>query len=193
MAGKRRRTRADWAEAALRALGEGGLAAVAVEPLAASLGATKGSVYWHFPNREALLAAALELWEAERTEAIIALVDAEPDPVARLRRLLGSVLDRVTEARVEITLLSAAGDPVVAPVLRRVTDRRLGYLAALFAELGFAPEQARRRAVLAYSTYLGQVQLAQSRVDLFPEGRAGRRAQLDDALRVLTTPPAPEG
>jgi Bacterial regulatory proteins, tetR family len=33
--------------AALAAIAKGGLAAVAVEPLAARLGATKGSFYWH--------------------------------------------------------------------------------------------------------------------------------------------------
>ncbi|MEO7478195.1 MAG: helix-turn-helix domain-containing protein, partial [Lysobacteraceae bacterium] len=37
---------ADWAQAALDQLGEQGLAAVGVEPLARRLGVTKGSFYW---------------------------------------------------------------------------------------------------------------------------------------------------
>ena len=49
----------DWALAALDVIAEQGLAAVAVEPLARRLGVTKGSFYWHFPSREALLVAAL--------------------------------------------------------------------------------------------------------------------------------------
>ena len=55
-------TREDWTRAALLAIAEGGTGAVAVEPLAARLGATKGSFYWHFRSRSDLLAAALATW-----------------------------------------------------------------------------------------------------------------------------------
>src|SRR5690606_7033358 len=54
---------ADWAQAALDVIAEQGVSAVAVEPLARRLGVTKGSFYWHFPSRDALLQAALERWE----------------------------------------------------------------------------------------------------------------------------------
>src|SRR5690606_41191321 len=60
----------DWAVAALDVIAEQGLAAVAVEPLARRLGVTKGSFYWHFPSREALLVAALERWEAMEQETV---------------------------------------------------------------------------------------------------------------------------
>ena len=53
-----RLTRDDWSEAALRALAAGGLAAVAVEPLATSLGTTKGSFYWRVGYLAKLLRAA---------------------------------------------------------------------------------------------------------------------------------------
>src|SRR6266699_616553 len=56
-------TRADWTGAALDALARDGLRAVAVEPLAERLGATKGSFYWHFRDRNALLEAAVAQWE----------------------------------------------------------------------------------------------------------------------------------
>ena len=74
--------------AALFAIADGGAAAVAVEPLAARLGATKGSFYWHFPNREQLIVEALELWEREGTDDVIAELAPVSDPVERLRRLL---------------------------------------------------------------------------------------------------------
>ena len=54
----------DWALAALDVIAESGLASVAVEPLAKRLGVTKGSFYWHFPSRDALLVAALERSDA---------------------------------------------------------------------------------------------------------------------------------
>src|SRR5580698_4207172 len=61
---RRTLTRADWIGTAVEALARDGLRAVAVEPLAERLGATKGSFYWHFRDRNALLQAAVEHWEA---------------------------------------------------------------------------------------------------------------------------------
>src|SRR5512142_2273935 len=90
---RRRLTRDDWADAALAAVAEGGLAAVAVEPLAARLGTTKGSFYWHFATREALLEAALARWEDKTTTAVIGeIVNAMDDPASQLRRLIVRVI-----------------------------------------------------------------------------------------------------
>src|SRR5438876_4920557 len=70
--GQRRLTREDWITAALAAIADGGLAAVGVEPPAARLGATKGSFYWHFENRDALLQAAIRRWEKGTTTDVVA-------------------------------------------------------------------------------------------------------------------------
>ena len=78
----------DWTEAALETLARGGLAAVAVEPLAKSLGTTKGSFYWHFADRNALLEATLELWERRDTDRVLASIDESQDVATRLRKLL---------------------------------------------------------------------------------------------------------
>lgn len=141
---RKRLTADDWADAALAALVERGLAAVAVEPLAAGLGTTKGSFYWHFANRDALVAAALARWEESSTERIIRAMEAvEPDPAARLDALLrGATAAAVDDPR-EVRLLAASDHPEVAAALARVTERRVGYLAHLFELLGFpAPRHA---------------------------------------------------
>src|SRR5688572_5243977 len=80
-------TAADWAEAALQLIAEKGLRALTIGSLAARLGVTKGSFYWHFTGREALLAAALARWERITTETIQAL-DAVPDHRRRLELIL---------------------------------------------------------------------------------------------------------
>src|SRR5690606_6204362 len=81
----------DWAQAALDLIAEQGVAAVAVEPLARRLGVTKGSFYWHFPSREALLQAALERWEHVEQEAVFGALERVPDPRERLRALFQMV------------------------------------------------------------------------------------------------------
>src|SRR5215213_5696405 len=118
-------TAADWTEAALAALARGGLSAVAVEPLAKELGATKGSFYWHFADRQALLEATLELWERRDTDQVIAAIDETQDAQTRLRNLLRlaftSVIDRSTggAGTVELALQASASHPLVAPTLSR--------------------------------------------------------------------------
>ncbi len=77
----------DWAQAALDLIAEQGVSAVAVEPLARRLGVTKGSFYWHFPSRDALLQAALERWEAVEQESIFGSLEQVADPRERLRAL----------------------------------------------------------------------------------------------------------
>ncbi|MEO6264178.1 MAG: helix-turn-helix domain-containing protein, partial [Luteimonas sp.] len=77
----------DWAQAALDLIAEQGVAAVAVEPLARRLGVTKGSFYWHFPSRDALLQAALERWEKVEQETVFGQLEAVPDPRERLHAL----------------------------------------------------------------------------------------------------------
>jgi len=185
--GRKRLTADDWAAAALAALGDGGLAAVAVEPLAIRLGATKGSFYWHFANRDALIQAALARWEERHTEAVIATVEEVPDPAERLRLLFGSVLGGVERTRTEMALLATADHPLVAPVLNRVTERRIGYIAKLFGDLGFPPEAARSRSLLAYSAYLGHAQLAHATPGVLPES-AEAKAYVDHVIGALLTP-----
>ena len=149
-----RLTPQDWSRAALQAMSTGGLAAVAVEPLAAALGTTKGSFYWHFRNRDALVEASLALWEQEHTEAVIALVEAETDPLARLRTLLTVVIGSTGEDSLELAVLATADHPLVAPVLARVTQRRIDYTVRLFRGLGFSAAQARHRGLLAFTRRL---------------------------------------
>src|SRR5690349_9500352 len=71
---------ADWAQTALDVIAEQGVAAVAVEPLARRLGVTKGSFYWHFPSRDALLQAALERWEDTEQQTVFGKMEAVSDP-----------------------------------------------------------------------------------------------------------------
>jgi AcrR family transcriptional regulator len=186
---RQRLTRDDWADAALAAIAGGGLAAVAVEPLAAALGTTKGSFYWHFANRQALLQAALARWEEQTTTAVISEVNSAPaDAVSQLRLLITRVIGMAEQDPIGPALLSTARHPAVAPVLGRVTRARIAVIVALFEKLGFPPAEARSRALLAYSAYLGHAQLAHSTPELLPRTTDTRRAYLDHTIRTLTAP-----
>ncbi|MEV4239473.1 TetR/AcrR family transcriptional regulator [Nocardia sp. NPDC049737] len=175
----------DWAQAALDALAEGGLAAVSVEPIAKRLGTTKGSFYWHFKDRAALIDAALARWEQRSTDDVIAEIAVETDPAERLHRLFAQVIDYAATGRIELALLASADQPPVAATLRRVADRRIEYVAELLRELGLTTAQARTRAVVAVSIYHGFNQLARVSPDTLPSTEAQRRALVDSAFESL--------
>jgi AcrR family transcriptional regulator len=149
----------DWASAALDLIAEQGVAAVAVEPLARRLGVTKGSFYWHFPSREALLVAALERWEKMEQELLFGELEPINDPRARLRALFNLVAHEYKSHVVYSELIKAMDHPAVQPVIGRVSERRLDYLTASFRQAGLARTDARHRAQLLYSAYVGFLQL----------------------------------
>jgi AcrR family transcriptional regulator len=184
MAGKRRLAPEDWADAALAALAEGGLAAIAVEPIAAKLGATKGSFYWHFANRDALVAATLRRWAELHTETIITGLADVTDPVRRLHELFGVVFGREFANQAEFALLAHADDPMIAPVLAEVTNRRVDFLVECFLDQGCPEAEARHRGVLAYTAYIGllHAQRASGGALLPAAGRAGYREFLRGIL-----------
>lgn len=181
-----RLSRKDWVEAALVAIAEGGVAAVAVEPLAARLGTTKGSFYWHFANRDALLQAALAEWEEQTTTLVISEIrNATDQPIDRLRRLIARVIVIAEQDAVGPALIANARHPAVQPILSRVTEARIGVTTELLRGLGFDPDEARMRATLAYSAYLGHAQLTHSTPELMARSEQERLAYLEHVLQAL--------
>jgi AcrR family transcriptional regulator len=152
-------TASDWAEAALQLIAEKGLGALTISTLAARLGVTKGSFYWHFKGRDDLLAAALGRWERSIGDAIRSL-DAIPDPRRRLELILDAASQPPRSRSLYAALAEAAEDPVVRKVLQRVASARIDYLEACYRGLGFPAPLAKATAVFAYAAYRGLLQLA---------------------------------
>ena len=153
-------TAADWAEAALQLIAEAGLRAVTVGALAARLGVTKGSFYWHFQGREELLAAALARWERRATEEAVQALDAIPDCRRRLELIFDASSQPPRARSLYASLAASADEPLVKAVLARVGAARIDYLDACYRKLGLPPVEARARAVFAYAAYRGLLQLA---------------------------------
>lgn len=156
----RRLSATHWAAAALDLIAEEGVRAVAVEPLARRLGVTKGSFYWHFPSRDALLQAALERWEQVELDEVFAQLEAIPDPRQRMRELFLRVAHEVRSHVIYSELLKALDHPAVQPVMQRVSKRRLDYLMLAFRQVGMARVEAQNRAHLTYAAYVGFLQLS---------------------------------
>jgi AcrR family transcriptional regulator len=159
---KTRLSREDWIGAALEAIADGGLTAVAVEPLAARLGVTKGSFYAHFSSREQLIEAALDCWEESHGGSGLAHLTAIENPAERLRATL---LAAVTFSQrgapsVHVSLLGELADARARAAVSRVSAKRLELLTRTYRQLGLPRARAADRARMAYATYLGLLQMS---------------------------------
>jgi AcrR family transcriptional regulator len=158
-AGQRPLTPEDWARAALRTIAWGGVDAVAVETVAASLGATKGSFYWHFKNRDALVRAALDMWEQRWTDGVIEELEREPNPAERLKKIVEVGFELGPRDRAEIALLANPDHPAALSAVQRVAQRRIAYISEQLEKLGWDHAGAGDRAVVLYYVYVGHLQM----------------------------------
>lgn len=183
----------DWVDAAHRIFSTAGLDAVRVEVVARELGATKGSFYWHFSDRRALQDAVLQRWEEEDAALAAAVGDpAGGSPQERVASLFGRVTASAAQWVGEALLYGRADDPRSATVVERVTRARLSALAGLLRELGLAPEEAERRAVVALAAAVGHQQLALGAPGAVT-GVGGDPAALTAALAAMVTAPSARG
>lgn len=146
----------DWLDAALAAFDRGGVEAVRIETLAKVLNVTRGSFYWHFKNRDALLRCLLARWETKETSQIIDAVEASGGSAAeRLLRLVDTCAR--DEGRLEMALRNwASSDEQARSAIAQIDRRRIQYIAALLSEHGLPPEEAEKRSRVAYAAWLGE-------------------------------------
>jgi AcrR family transcriptional regulator len=174
---------AAWIAAAFDALAEGGIGAVRVEPLAKALDITKGSFYWHFADRPALLDAMLAAWGEGRIAAIReqAAARGAPDTVLSDLADLYTRHANIRGLAIELAIRSLARtDEAAAKAARAVDRERLRHVGDLFAALGWPRAEAQARAILFYSYLFGQSLL---------DAQVVPAAARDKAVRALIAAP----
>jgi AcrR family transcriptional regulator len=143
----------DWVDQGLKALARGGFTALKAEPLAKTIGVSRGSFYWHFADLSAFHAEVLKRWREVAAEQIIADIEAEGDgePLrALLRRTFGARLELERAVR-----NWAAFEPAAQAAVRAIDRRRLDYIEGLLEKRGLTAATAQARAQILYWTFLG--------------------------------------
>ncbi len=170
MAAPTRTPRQRWIEEALQALARGGPGAVRIEPLAKSLGVTRGGFYWHFEDRGALLGEMLDTWERAATDEVIERVERKGgDARAKVRRA-GALTFSDDLLPIDLAVRAwSRHDPAVAQRLRRVDNRRMDYLRELFGAFCTGEAEVEARSMLAFSLLIGNHFMA---ADHGPRSRA---------------------
>ncbi len=152
-----RTPRSAWIGEGLRALAAGGPDAVRIEPLAKGLGVTKGGFYWHFEDRDALLAEMLDAWERVMVDRVIERVESEGgDAKTKLERLFGLASSIGGLLKVELAIREwSRRDRGVARRLKRVDNRRMEYMRSLFRDFCPDEDEVEARCMLAFSLFTG--------------------------------------
>ena len=157
MPGRSHLTADDWAATGLKVLVDSGVGAVKILPLAQGMGVTRGSFYWHFKNRAALLERLLDAWEATNTRAILeaaagpgTLVDRY---IALSRLWLGwSDFDPRLDAAVRNW---GRCDAAVLKRLKAADERRVAAFAEMIEPEGHGLIMTQHRAHALYHVQMG--------------------------------------
>ncbi len=165
--------RRDVLEGAIAILDEYGLGDLTMRRLATSLGVQPGALYWHFPNKQALLAAI--------TDEILAPAARPPDAGAAWDARIRTCGTRIRDA-----LLSHRDGAEVATAsyaARLASDAPRTALADACEAAGLPAPEAAMAAASLFSYVLGQTMDEQSRMQMDSHG-----ALTDDASPLFESP-----
>lgn len=151
--------RSTWIQTALDTLADEGVTGVRVEVLAKRLHVTKGSFYWHFKDRQALLDAVLEQWkigrirDIEKTTSVTA--GNERQQLHYAIEVYGASRNRKGMS-IELAIRDwARHDSRAAAVVEAVDLYRLECTRKLFVESGMSDAEAKSRSLLLYACVFG--------------------------------------
>jgi len=149
----------DWLDFALSELAEKGHDALKAQTLAAGLGVTRRSFYWHFEDLEAFKRDLIAHWTDRTTEELVRAVVREGDAQAQLVGLMarafrsGASMERAVRAW-------ATADDHVASLVAAVDWRRIRFAEQLLAALGVAEAEIGPRARMLYWASIGRLMMA---------------------------------
>lgn len=150
----------DWVKAAEDLMAVENVKGVQISSLCLKLNVTKGSFYWHFSSREALLRGILNDWRRRMTLNIVTRLAkaAANDPASIFRGLLGLPRNAFSARGTALEMsIRDWGRRETAPreTLKEVDLIRLTHIEQTFCGLGFSGQEAKLRGYIAYALMMG--------------------------------------
>ena len=151
-----------WIEAAYTLLIKGGVEAVKILPLAKGLRLSRTSFYWHFADREALLAALVRRWQEKNTGNLIRQTEL---PAASINAAALNLVDcwitpELFDSQLDRAMRNCARtDPKLRAAFAAADAARLAAIRAMYLRHGYAMHEADVRANAVYLTQVGYIDL----------------------------------
>lgn len=147
---------ADWIDTAMRLLAREGVDAIRIDRLCTDLKVTKGSFYWHFPNREALISAIARDWASRRPQSTFeAIRSLKAAPREKLYRLF-DLYWRDDIVRFDRAMRAwALSEPAIRKAVIATDREMLAFVAGLLQDIGHTKDDAHMRAATIFFTGIG--------------------------------------
>lgn len=157
-----RGSREGWLDAAYSALVSEGIDSVKVLPLAERLKLSRTSFYWFFKNRDALLAALADMWEARTTLPLrnATRAFAETETEAMLNVIGCFLRAEAFDAKLEFAMRGwGLKDPSILERIGAADAMRLADLTEMLQRWGHSAEDADVRARTVYLVQIGYISM----------------------------------
>lgn len=157
-----RGSREIWLSAAKQALLDNGLDAVRIKLLADQLNLSRTSFYWFYKDRNALLDALLQAWEAKNTGAFVSACGAYAESISEaiLNLIVVFQDEELFEPQLDFAVRGwAHQSEAVTKRVNHADDQRLAAIRDMFERFGFAGEEADVRARAVYLTQIGYISM----------------------------------
>ncbi len=162
----------EWLNCALEALENSGVDGVRIDALARQLGVARSGFYWHFKDRQDLLAHMLEYWTQEYTKVVTENKDfAGGTPVQRLENVMRTIRDYDLGRFEAAIFVWSQSDPIARKALDVTHKQRMDFIGNIFSEIGFEGDELDMRVQLfvgymawEYSIFYAQSKTKQNRL-----------------------------
>ncbi|MCP4200294.1 MAG: TetR/AcrR family transcriptional regulator [Proteobacteria bacterium] len=151
-----------WLDAAYELLVTAGVEAVKVMALAKVLSLSRTSFYWHFDDREALLAALVQRWEEKNTGNLVSQSQLYAESITEaMFNLFDCWLNAgLFDAQLDFAIRNwAQNSPQLKVRLEKTDLLRIEAIKKMFKRFGFSDQQADIRAHTVYYTQIGYISM----------------------------------
>jgi AcrR family transcriptional regulator len=172
-----------WLDAGYERLISGGVEAVKILPLAKALGLSRTSFYWHFADRDALLAAIVDRWSAQNTGNLLARSAAPAQTICgAVFKLFDCWIDaNLFDAKLDLAIRNwAQNDASLRVHVDAADGARISGISDMFQKFGYSETQARTRAHTMIFTQVGYYAMA------LDEDRSDRLRAMPPYVEVFT-------
>ena len=150
-------SRFDWLQCALDIFVNEGIDAVRITRLSEALAMTRGSFYWHFKDRQELVAALVSFWVEKNTPGLIRAIETAHTLEQGILGFFETTIDiEQFDARLDLAIREwARRESSIRKKLDQEDAKRIQALSEFYQRCGFVEKEALIRARVLYYSQIG--------------------------------------